>query len=151
MSLWIINHICMRHVPQLCSHWYPCCLPVFHGTICWLLLGMMIMQPTCKMNAIFGTLFADFIPLSILWLTFIVSIWEILYCKAIYVQAYVCCKKVALTSNSHLDNIADIALVVCSLMLSCGWTSRENRTEWTEDMINSGSDVKIANPNWNKK
>lgn len=53
--------------------------------------------------------------------------------------------------NLYFDNIVDIVLVVCFLMLSCGWISRENRIEWIEDMINFGSDVKIVNLNWNKK
>ena len=48
------------------------------------------------------------------------------------------------TSNSHLDKIADRALVACSLILSWGWTSSEKRTEWTDDMINSGSAVNVC-------
>ena len=56
-----------------------------------------------------------------------------------------------LTSNSHLDKMADSALVVCSLILSCGCESSENRTEWTDDMINSGSATSALGPNWRTK
>ena len=53
-----------------------------------------------------------------------------------------------LTSNSHLDKIADSALVACSLILNWGWTSNEKMTEWTDDMMKSGRADNAVKPNW---
>lgn len=56
-----------------------------------------------------------------------------------------------LTSNSHLDKIADSAFVACSLILSWGCASSEKRTECTEDVMKPGSAVSAFRPNWKKK
>ena len=56
-----------------------------------------------------------------------------------------------LTSNSHLDKIADSAFVACSLILNCGCASSEKRTECTEDVMKPGNAVSAFRPNWKKR
>ena len=52
-----------------------------------------------------------------------------------------------LTWTSHLDRYEENVLMAYSLILSCGFDSRENTTSWSFELINSGIPSNSSLPN----